>query len=171
MTVICTDGRVMAADSQSSRDDIIVCSRGEKLWHAPDGSICGFAGDGAAIRLARDWMEKGECPDSIPSLRGQDFKGLVLRPDGRLEFLDGLFVFYPAEAPAAIGSGDLAALGAMLAGASPKQAAEIAARLVNTVGGPIRTGKPKGGKDGRHDGRKAVRSGRYKARRAQRPDA
>ena len=129
----------MAADSRSSRDGLIVQDNRRKLRRGPDGAIWGFAGDNAAIELAHDWISKGEDPAIIPSLKGQEIGGLCLRPDGRLYLLDGLFTPVEIGAPAAIGEGEVAALGAMIAGASPKKAARIAAMLITSCGGPIRT--------------------------------
>lgn len=149
MTCVATDGRLLAADSRSTRDGLIISDQTRKLWRGPDGAAWGFAGDGGAIALARDWVGKGEKPDLIPALRGQDFCGLCLRPDGKLYLIDGLFSPIEIGPPAAIGTGETAALAAMICGASPKRAVQIAAMLRTDVGGPIRTMKPKGGNHGR----------------------
>ncbi|MEJ7831308.1 MAG: hypothetical protein WKF79_00195 [Nocardioides sp.] len=142
MTCIATDGKTMAADGLLMRDDLIVTTARRKLFHAKDGSVVGCAGDGAAIALAREWFKSGEPKDTIPVLRGQDFAALILRRDGRVELLDGLFTTYDCEAPATLGSGDAFALGALHAGATPRRAVEIACLTCATVGGTVRTMKP-----------------------------
>lgn len=143
MTCIATDGHEIAGDGLAARDDMVLQLDRDKLFHGQDGSAIGCAGDGAAIELARDWFAKGEPVDQIPNLKGQDFSALILRPDGRVQLLDGLFVPYTSAAPAAIGAGDTYAMGALLAGAKPAAAVEIACRLSMSVGGKVRTLKPK----------------------------
>lgn len=136
----------MAADSRTTRDGLIVSDKARKLWRGPDGAIWGFAGDGGAIALFRDWVGKGEDPACIPALRGQDVSALCLRPSGKLYLFDALFTPLEIGPPAAIGTGEVAALAAMIQGASPKRAAQIATMICTTVGGPVRTMKPTGGK-------------------------
>ncbi len=147
MTCICTDGKTMAADGQSSRMDMIVGLRRTKLHRLPDGSVVGMAGDGGLIELALEWFRNGEDTSEIPATRGQDFCALILRPSGRVDLLDGLFVRYRAEAPAAIGTGDQMALGALLAGATPREAVKLVASRCTTVGGRITEMAPTRRKD------------------------
>lgn len=138
----------MSADSRSCTGDLITTDEAEKLVVGKDGSIMGVAGDRGACVLVREWFEKGADMGTIPKLHpgsepGGPFDALVLRPDGRVESLDHHFAFMPRSAPAAIGTGGEIAVGAMRAGKSPAEAVSIAAECVASVGGEIRTERPK----------------------------
>lgn len=140
MTCIATDGKTIAADGRDCYEDLILTDEGQKLASGKDGSILATAGPAAANALVREWFENGEDYETIPKLRlneNETFHGLILRPSGRVEFLESNFSLVAVAVPAAIGSGGDVALGAMLAGKSPREAVEIAATRVSSVGGTI----------------------------------
>jgi hypothetical protein len=130
-------------------EDLIVSDRCEKLFYAKDGSVVGCSGDSGMSELVRKWFEAGEPFDEIPKVpedRNIDFAALVLRPDGRVQYVGMAFAPIDFEVPAAIGSGSEVAIGLMLSGKSPAQAVAAVASRVTSVGGPVRTRKPKQGK-------------------------
>lgn len=138
----------MASDGRATVGHLITTDDREKMVMAPDGSVAGVAGEATAAALVREWFEKGEDYETIPAVKpgdepGTPFEALILRPDGRVEFMDWNFSLVRHDLPAAIGSGREIAIGLMLAGASPKDAVELTAGRVASVGGTIRTLKPK----------------------------
>lgn len=137
MTCIATDGRTLAADSRQTAEGMIVNDAATKVFHAKDGSAVGVAGNCASAELARAWFEAGEDFGTIPKLEDKDFAALILRPDGAVQWMGVSFAAVPYAVPAAIGSGDELALGAMLAGKSPSEAILIAASRMTNVGGPV----------------------------------
>jgi ATP-dependent protease HslVU (ClpYQ) peptidase subunit len=138
MTTICTDGIVMAADSRACTNDTIACDKVMKLARLVDGSVLGISGMATIDdRLARWIMGEGEFPKDCG-----DWSALHLTSEG--------VTFYskahetsprPVDCPAAIGSGREFAIGAMLAGAGPVKAVEIAAMRDPFTGGPIKAMK------------------------------
>lgn len=152
MTTIATDGKTMAADGRSVMGSLIVSETVEKLAIAKDGSIVGCAGDRACCRKVLDWFVAGEDRETIPTfVRAATsdetlFDCLVLRPDGRVEFMDEEFILAEHTVPTAQGSGGEVALGLMVAGKSPREAVEIVATMFADVGGTIvelKPGKPR----------------------------
>lgn len=137
MTCIATDGKTLAGDGRVTAQGLIQTEEGQKVFYAKDGSVVGCSGACTTMELARKWFEGG-CPfDVLPKVEDKDFAALILRPDGRIEWMDVSFAFVPCMAPAAIGSGDEIAIGLMLAGKTPKEAVEITATRMCTVGGKI----------------------------------
>lgn len=147
MTCIATDGKTMAADSRSTIDDLIATDTAEKLVRGKDGAVLGVSGDRGACTLVRQWFVEGASMDVLPALKpspdGESpFVGLILRPDGTVEGIDHHFAFMPRTTPTAIGSGGQVALGAMLAGRTPKEAVAIAAGQITSVGGRVHDMRP-----------------------------
>lgn len=130
MTTIATDGRTIASDSRSTCGDIISGSRTKKLHKLRDGSIIGAAGEMTQIYRAIQAIEDGK------NHRG-NYTFLRLFPDGTLLKYEGCCSPIPEEAPAAIGSGWLAALTAMDCGASPKEAVKAAMKRDVYTGGRV----------------------------------
>jgi hypothetical protein len=111
-----------------------------KIFHAKDGSVAG------GIGLSRDCVSfekymKEVCPK--PKL-SKDFVGLILKSDGSVRLVYGNWNYSRAILPAAIGSGDMLAVGAMMAGASPQRAIEIAIKRDSLTGGEIESLSPIG---------------------------
>jgi hypothetical protein len=147
MTCIATDGKTMATDSRSTIDDLIVTDTAEKIVRSKDGAVLGVSGDRGACTLVRAWWADGADMAVLPALKpspdgDSPFVGLILRPDGTVEGIDHHFAFMPRTAPTAIGSGGQVALGAMLAGRTPKEAVAIAAGQISSVGGRVHEMRP-----------------------------
>lgn len=148
MTVIATNGKIMAADSLQVRGDHFVVNRNrQKLFRMPDGSVVGMSGDAATIAAVRRWMLAGEDYDKPPEYPLADddraIKGLRLYPDGRVELFDGLLAPFEVEVPAAIGAADEMAVALMGAGLNPGRAVRECMKWCVWVGGKVRTMKPK----------------------------
>lgn len=148
MTCVATNGKEMTADGRVCTGALIVSDEADKIFHAADGSVVGVAGDMSTVALIKRWFDDGEEWDCHPAVKRQDpddtaFDALVLRPDGRVQFMSEHFTFVPYAVPAAIGSGSEIARAAMMCGKTPAEAVELAARCITTVGGKIRTLAPK----------------------------
>lgn len=133
MTVIATDGKTMAGDAFSTSNGTLL-STGRKVHCLKDGRIAGASGPTTeCIKLIR-WLDDGGDKADL----SDDVVALVLRPDGSVYWID--HKLEPIERdllPTAIGCGDDFAVGAMLAGASPKEAVMVAAMRMLTIGGEI----------------------------------
>lgn len=131
MTTIATDGKSMAGDSQTSNGAVF--GYAPKVFKAPDGRIFGACGDTAQCMKFRRWMlEGGDAPEFK-----ENFEALILYPDGSVFWFDEDRELVPAMIPCAIGSGGEFAIGAMEAGASPKQAVEVSIKRDTRTGGEV----------------------------------
>jgi hypothetical protein len=146
VTIVCTDGKVMAADSLQLRGDHLVVNRNRrKLFRMPDGSVVGMAGEASLIEATKRWMLAGEDYDHPPRAPADILmKGLRLYPDGRVEMFDQLFAPFATEVPAAVGAADEMAMALLGAGIKPAQTVRECIKWCVYVGGPVRTMKPKG---------------------------
>ncbi len=133
MTTIATDGKSMAGDSMTSAGGEVTMLA-PKVHRMDNGSIIGCAGDTTDCRAFVRYMreQKGE----RPSL-GENFDALILHPNGNVEWMDHKWEPLAYTVPNAIGSGGRFAIGAMMAGASPKEAVRIACERDTCSGGPI----------------------------------
>jgi hypothetical protein len=148
VTIICTDGRTMAADSLQIRGDHLVVDRDRrKLFRMPDGSVVGMAGDASVIVAVRRWMLAGEDYSKPPEYPRADadraIKGLRLYPSGKVELFDSLLAPFEVPVPAAIGAADEMALALLGAGISPERAVRECMKWCVWIGGKVRTMKPK----------------------------
>lgn len=133
MTTIATDGRSMAGDGLCTGNGLVHGMAVRKVARLADGRIVGVAGTPYAIPVFLKWIEKGGDKPKLPDC----FEALVLHPDGScLTYNDDCHSF-AQEVPAVTGSGGPLALGAMLAGASPARAVEVAAMRDTCTGGTI----------------------------------
>lgn len=98
-------------------------------------ALVGCAGNVPDIIRFRQYLKDNE-PFEVKG----DIDALVVR-DGQVYWYDHSLVPVPCGTPAAAGSGAAFAMGAMLAGASAKQAVEIATRLDECSGGKVQTKK------------------------------
>ena len=116
--------------------------------HAKGGSLVVVAGDATAGQLVREWFQNGADNACIPAIKpgeepGTPFEALVLRADGRVQYLDWNFTLTEQAVPCAIGSGREVAIGAMLAGKSPAEAVELVKERVASVGGKVLVLQPR----------------------------
>lgn len=132
MTTLATDGKTMAADSQITGEGQILGYMA-KVIKLKDGRVFGGTGWADDMVLFTKWMQ-----DEIekPSL-DEDFGGLILTPEGKVFRIGKKLEQTEWIVPASLGSGGDIALGAMLAGKSPKEAVEIAALRDVGTGGEV----------------------------------
>lgn len=136
MTTVACDGHWMAADGLATTEGgVKVEFNAVKVFRLGDGSIIGYAGQYHAGEALRAFLE--EKTKEVEACGEWD--ALRLMPDG-----SGLYycnhhptIGAPCSWPAVLGSGGNIALGAMLAGRTPKQAVEIAATRDTETGGQI----------------------------------
>lgn len=137
----------MAGDGRVTCGSTIIAEDFQKVRHLPDGSVVGFAGDVRDMCLAFDWLERGAPFDVIPKFspkatEGDGFDAMILRPDGRLEWVDSMCVFVPYTPPFALGIGADIAMACMQLGYSPIEAVARASHLNVKVGGTFRQLQP-----------------------------
>ncbi|MBL8644021.1 MAG: hypothetical protein JNK21_08800 [Rhodospirillaceae bacterium] len=137
MTTIATDGKVMAADSRLT-GDYIDQFNSTKLY-AVNGEIVGTCGTASEGLAYIQWLQDSK---AAPKLSDK-FEALHLTRGGIFS-VDRNLVRIRVAKVSAIGSGCGYAMGAMLAGASPGKAVQIAAKLDPHTGGKIVTMKLSG---------------------------
>ncbi len=124
----------MAADGQvTSQHNAILQTGYRKIVRLEDGRVVGFSG---ALSLVTKLMRHLEGEEHI-FLPESEIEALVLHPDGKVFHHNGTDDPIEQEVPIAVGSGCDFALGAMLAGASPGKAIEIASMRDVYTGGAI----------------------------------
>jgi ATP-dependent protease HslVU (ClpYQ) peptidase subunit len=134
MTTVACDGKTMAADGLVTCNGTIWAQGFEKVARLPDGRIAGASGSAYYIAPFLAWLKDG---GDFPEMDAENFEGLVLSPDGSVRAYDHKGRSIPEEVPTASGSGKEIALGAMLAGATPAEAVNIAAERDCGTGGKI----------------------------------
>lgn len=135
MTTIACNKDVMAADSQATASNR--SSKVIKIFRV-NGDIIGYSGTAEDGLIFAEWYKNKTSPPELDS----DFGALVLTGDGTIyEYGSKLMKMEVLEDFYAIGSGSDIAMGAMSAGADPKQAVKIAARFDVYTGEPVKTFK------------------------------
>jgi hypothetical protein len=134
VTTIATDGKTMAGDGRTCRDDLVTSEVSVKIHRLADGSLFGGAGISHETRALRDWLDKGG--EGSPP-KAKDLAALVLKPNGELWYYCNDSAPSLTSAPNAVGTGEQLAIGAMEAGASPERAVEIASRRDVHSGGKV----------------------------------
>ncbi len=140
---------IVAADSQETGETRK--SRCDKLYRVND-HIIGTAGGSYAGLLFVQWCGEWEgepdyskrkrIPDLINLDYDEDFECLVVRPDGSAYTINRLFIPYEMkDEPSGVGSGAGPALGAILAGATVREAVNIACKIDAFSSGPVRVMK------------------------------
>ena len=123
----------MAGDGVVTGNGLIHAFHFNKVFKLTDGRIVGITGTTYDMMPFVEWLENG---GELPIL-SDDFEALVLiAPQECLTYNSKCLLAYQ-EVPAVAGSGGAIALGAMLAGASPFEAATIAAKRDTNCGGTI----------------------------------
>ena len=123
----------MAGDGLCTGNGLVHGFDTQKVFKLGDGRIVGMCGTAYGIPAFVKWLAEG---GDKPKLF-EGFEALVLHPDGACETYNEECQSCPQQTPAITGSGGPIALGAMLAGASPERAVEIAAMRDQGTGGII----------------------------------
>lgn len=137
MTTIATDGKTIAADGQ-------IVASGERLFLdakkivVKHGRIYALAGVAAMLEPLIEWHNDGADPSCMPSAKDNAWYLLVIDRDRSVGYYTNECA-YPTmmQYPTALGSGERFAMGAMLAGKSPREAVEIACKVDVNSGGTI----------------------------------
>lgn len=136
MTTIATDGQTMAADGLLVCGGLILSRTAVKIARKRH-VVLALTGPAGAMEALADWAECGCPPEGVPEI-GEDWTVLMAREAGKVAIAVKDAPFPCAvDLPIAIGSGRAEAMAAMMAGASPRRAVEIAARLDTSTGGLI----------------------------------
>lgn len=139
MTTIAWDGTRLAADTQSTRNDLVVSVASDKITAFTDGTAFGYTGANSDRSVAEEWIERGmKWP--APEFDGA---ALIVPRRGRAFILES-----KAAGPVlssfryqAIGSGAAIALGAMASGGTATAAVRAAIRHDVYSGGRVRSFK------------------------------
>jgi hypothetical protein len=137
VTTIASDGYVVAADGLRCRGPEIIDRETVKL-RIEGGELFGLVGVFAVFEAAMAWYLAGAEPGKQPQAGPDDYWTLyVFRKDGVEKFNHNCPYKEVMPYPFSTGSGADYAMGALLAGAPPKAAVAIAARLDVHTGGTI----------------------------------
>ena len=129
----------MCADSASYAGNVIVGVT-EKITRAPDGTIGAATGLASACAKFRDWLLGGMLTRFSTGAPTDEFHGIMVRPDGTVQFIESDGYLYSLESPFhAIGYGRDMMIGAMAANASPYQAVAIVGGYSGYARGKIQT--------------------------------
>jgi hypothetical protein len=142
MTIIATTGGIMACDTQLTVEAFKYTSLRPKITsRRSDGAIIGATGLTCLCNAVMDWFvagEKGkfELPPNVPE---DDFGYMVLHPNGRVTYtgISGVPLEIPSTYAIGAMSASYMALGAMRAGASAREAVQIAIDNTVNVGGGV----------------------------------
>lgn len=134
MTIIVATNRMMVADSGEFQGGIVKCCLLPKIFRASNGGLYGLAGDVHWGQAFRKWIA-GDRPK--PEIKG-DLSVLWMKPDGTVWRCDEALAFYPTAEPGLCGESAAEAFvtGALLAGASPERAVELACETCVWAKGP-----------------------------------
>jgi hypothetical protein len=140
VTVICTDGLLIASDGRTARGWELIADDTKKIFVRQE-TIFAVAGLNGLTDALIDWWLAGHDPKDLPICGKGDndsWDMIVINRDG--QFLITNRTPYPVRfvAPFAIGSGCVEARAAMKMGADPRRAVEIAISMDLGCGGTIR---------------------------------
>lgn len=138
MTILVVRGTTMASDSLLVWNDSCYAG-GEKIRRLADGSLCGISGDWDHGICFLDFAIKHEGFTARDLTKFSGVVGLWLKPNGCYLFQGGSMASVnKLSGPFfAEGSGAIAALAAMEAGAGPRKAVQVACKLDPFCGPPI----------------------------------
>jgi len=131
MTVIAWDGKVLAADRQTSIGSTISTTR--KIWKLKSGAMLAVSGTLDAALVLKKWYEDGADPTKWPLdfQKGTDWGEIIVVTEGRvLQYQSTPEPIEALDEFMAWGVGCEAALGAMAMGSGAIKAVEIASRFV-----------------------------------------
>ena len=82
MTTIATDGKVIAADSRVTQENIIATDKQKKIFRGRNGSVFGWGGDHAEFKKFKKWCLDGRHIGDAPELDG--FGAIEVTPSGKI---------------------------------------------------------------------------------------
>lgn len=129
MTIICWDGKILAADRQVNISGFTYETT--KIYRVPSG-IVGFSGNGAHAMALLDWFKGDMSPATYPKESYEDGAGsMLITNDGELWVYDSNIAHHEVIKTKffARGSGMDYALAAMYLGKSAIEAVEVACAL------------------------------------------
>ena len=135
MTVIAANRDMMAGDTRSTHDEIVVGTH--RKVHVVRDMLVGYAGCIDSGILFLEWVQRGMGSRGKPGNLTPEFTGLILDESGLHEYKWFLVPMHIERDFWAIGSGAQAALGAMRMGADPVEAVEVACTIDLHSAGPI----------------------------------
>lgn len=141
MTTIAIDGVTIAADGLRTRGSEI-CGLDHRKLKVDSGAVYAFTGKAPMFGPMVEWHLKGAKPDDLPKGADKDDDSsswtlIVIDGDGIGKYSSSCLYIERFDPPIAFGAGCDYALGAMLAGASARQAVEIACKVDVWSGGEI----------------------------------
>lgn len=145
MTTIVTDGKTIAADGRALIGFEITSATARKLRYvsAADGRpgmVVAFCGSAPLMDAVCRWLVAGAEPNMVPrpAADADGWSALVLTADWPLRRITSTCPYFePVRAPFGDGAGGDAALAAVLAGRTPRDAVEIVASRWTHTGGEI----------------------------------
>lgn len=139
MTTIAYDGRTIAADSLACYGDERCHVPIQKIW-VEGRVIYALAGSSRMLTPLMKWFKAGASPGDIPKGDSNDYAYTFLVIDDagvRTYHHDCAYPNFFYEDKIAIGSGQDYAMGALMFGASAKEAVAVAAKMSVKTGGEI----------------------------------
>lgn len=138
MTTIATDGKTIAADGLAVSNSTVMARSVNKVVQR-DGKLYAMTGTSALFEALIAWHIAGSRPSEVPTAHADcSWELLVIDGEGRGYSFHKMAPYAnEVEFPTAFGSGRVEAMAAMMAGATPKRAVEIAAVLDIHTGGAI----------------------------------
>ena len=137
-SIVYRDG-ILAADSGHFSGNLLVC-RESKITRAPDGTIGACCGSAHSSTYFDEWLiTRREAPFEVED---EDFYGLFITSDGRVHSVNchgELFAFPTSMEWFSIGVAIEFTQGALAAGATARQACELACLYVKGCAGPVET--------------------------------
>ena len=138
MSILVYRDGIIAADRRVSYGDLVPAWTTMKkiVRFDGDGSIGGSIGSPALVERFRVAFQVG-MPDSFNVPDGADWIGLIVEPNGKIICRDALGAHNVSPPYVAIGSGAVAAYGALFMGASAERAVAAACAIDPACGGGI----------------------------------
>lgn len=132
MSTIAYRNGEMVADTRAWAGSRMPIGRKKKIHRLKDGSLLGISSSdvGAPESFIR-WANEVDEPEVSETENAYDIQALLVKPDGRVYFWnEGNGFSGPLEGEFfALGSGELAALGAMFMGADARKAVAVACEV------------------------------------------
>ncbi len=140
MTTIVTDGKTIAADGRALMGFEVTGATVRKLRYVRPGMIVAFCGRVAFMDAVCLWLAAGAEPNMVPrpAADADGWSALALTAEWPLRRINSICPYFePVRAPFGDGAGGDAALAAVLAGRTPREAVEIVASRWTHTGGEI----------------------------------